>query len=140
MTQPKQILVIDDDPLFRAQIKKAATERGISVTVCSSFKELDEMAEPKLFDVAIVDYYLDNLKSYLKGVDIAEAMQPTPVVLISSSSHPLDDNEPFPSSVRRFVQKTIGINAILNTALSTSIKTSPTFKSFRGGQEVGGST
>jgi len=113
-----QILVIDDDPLFRAKVRQQAKKRGLPVTVCGSLREMQVMAEATEFDVAIVDYYLDDLKTYLRGTDIASILESTPVMLISNTDHGIEDNDPFPPSVRKFVNKKIGIGAILDAALN----------------------
>jgi DNA-binding response OmpR family regulator len=38
------ILVIDDDPLFRAQTRRIAKQRNLPVTVCSSLHEMQVMS------------------------------------------------------------------------------------------------
>ncbi len=111
------ILVIDDDPLFRAGVKRLAQKRGFPVTVCSSLREVDIMSKSDLFDVAIVDYYLDDLRSHLRGTDVAAALDQTPVILVSITDHGVESSSHFPDSVRRFVNKRVGIDAILDTAV-----------------------
>ena len=115
-----RILVVDDDPLFRAQVRHLAAVRKLPVTVCSSMREMQVMADSSGFDVAIVDYYLDDLKTYLRGTDIASLLESTPVILISNSDHGIENSTPFPKSVRRFVNKRVGINAILDAAIQST--------------------
>lgn len=112
-----QILVVDDDPLFRAKVRQQAKKLGLSVTVCSSLREMQVMCETTQFDIAVVDYYLDDLKTYLRGTDVAAILESTPVLLISNTDHGLEDNNPFPQSVRKFVNKKIGIKSILEAAV-----------------------
>ena len=85
------ILVTDDDPLFRARLGKIAERKGIHLYACSSLRELNTSAVPKLFDIAIVDYYLDDFKTNLKGTDIATLLEGTPVILTSVSNHCVED-------------------------------------------------
>lgn len=114
------ILVIDDDPLFRAHIRRQGQKRGLPLTVCGSLKEVEVLSTSTPFDSAIVDYYLDDLRSYLRGTDIAALLESTPVVLISNSDHPVENATTFPESVRRFVNKRIGVNAILDAAVNVT--------------------
>lgn len=111
------ILVIDDDPLFRALVTKTATERKIPVTVCASMQELSGMTSFNAFDVALVDYYLDNLKETLRGTDIAALTPSTPTILMSATNYSIDDNYAWPSSVRRFMNKKSGVNELLDAAI-----------------------
>jgi CheY-like chemotaxis protein len=114
--KPIHILVIDDDPIFRALMAKAATATNYSVTLASSLKEVNPMAVPNLFDVVVVDYYLDNIQENLKGTDLGFALEGTPILLMSASDHALSENTPWPPSVRKFVSKKSGASSILNEA------------------------
>ena len=117
MALPK-ILVIDDDPLFRAKTRQIAHLRNLPITVASSLSEATVMSTGQnMFDIAIVDYYLDDLKTSLRGTEIASLLESTPVILISNSDHCIEDSNPFPKSVRKFVNKKFGINAIIDIAL-----------------------
>lgn len=118
-TDQPHILVIDDDPLFRAQVRKAARHRSLPVTVCSSLKEVDLMSCSKLFDIAIVDYYLDDFKVTLRGTEVAKVLGSVPVILVSHSDQCIENNTVFPSSVRQFVNKRAGINFMLDKAINT---------------------
>lgn len=113
------ILVIDDDPLFRTRIQKIAQERDLPITVCSSLKEVNAMSCSRLFDIAIVDYYLDDFRDTLRGTEVAEVLGSVPVILTSHSDHCLENNTPFPEAVRQFVHKKAGINHILDKAIDT---------------------
>jgi CheY-like chemotaxis protein len=112
-----RVLVIDDDPLFRALITRAGQRRKIPVAACANLRELNAMAVPRLFDVAVVDYYLDDMKRYLKGTEVARALEGTPVILVSNSDDGIEDEEPWPAGVREFISKRSGIQMILNAAI-----------------------
>ena len=111
---PTHILVIDDDPIFRSLITHAGKSRNIEVTACSNLNEVKPMAVPKLFDAAIVDYYLEDFKSHLKGTHVACALEGTPILLVSQSNDCVEANEFWPSSIRKFVTKQIGVDRILD--------------------------
>ena len=112
-----KVLVIDDDPLFRALVTKVAAKRNLAVTTCASVRELGSMAVADLFDVVIVDYFLDDLKQSLRGTDVAHVLESTPIVLISNNEYAFTNSDPWPTSIRKFVNKKAGVNVILNTAL-----------------------
>lgn len=107
------ILVVDDDPLFRALLQRAALAKAIEITACSSWREIGTLAHPQQFDAAIVDYYLDGLKESLTGTDIARALEGTPVLLVSNSDHCISNGEAWPEGVRKFMNKRHGVERIL---------------------------
>jgi CheY-like chemotaxis protein len=111
------ILVVDDDPVFRALIYRVAKRRAIPVTVCASMRELVGMAVPQLFDAAVVDYFLDDIKQNLVGTDIAAVLESTPVVLVSSTDQAIESGDVWPTSVRKFLNKKVGADAILDSVI-----------------------
>lgn len=116
--RPPHILIVDDDPVFRALIYRVAKRRNIPVTVCASIRELAGMAVPQLFDVAVVDYFLDDLKQNLIGTDVAALLESTAVILVSSTDQAVENGDEWPTSVRKFLNKRIGPDAILDRVLS----------------------
>ena len=123
MAVQKTVLLIDDDPLTRARARQIAPKKNIALTVCGSLRELNPLASPDLFDVAVVDYYLDGVKEHLRGTDVATLLESTPVILISSNDHCVESNEAWPTSVRKFLNKSVGIDAILDEALKVGEST-----------------
>ena len=112
------MLVVDDDPIFTQLMVKWGERKKIHAATCGSIKEWDTLVAPRLFDIAIIDYYLDGLKEDLKGTEVADFMGATPVILVSSRPNEcLDESETWPGPVRKFVGKEKGIEAILELAL-----------------------
>ncbi|MBY0369919.1 hypothetical protein K2X33_04480 [bacterium] len=110
------VLVIDDDPVFRMLIAKAAKAAKVSVTVAGSLEEVNPLTVPRIYDVVVIDYYLDDIQLNLKGADIADVLAGTPVLLTSVSEHAVEDGGPWPESVRKFVAKKQGAASILKQA------------------------
>lgn len=116
-TPTLHVLFVDDDPLYRHQMTAAAAARGIAVTTCGSWRELQAMAMPDVFDLAIVDYYLDGVHRALTAPAVAARLKNTPALFISGDPNCISEGEAWPSSVRHFISKEAGIKAILDTAL-----------------------
>src|SRR5262249_42866916 len=91
------ILLIDDDPIFRHLVTRRAAQRNIQVTACQTLKEVSPMLAPRLFDAAIVDYFLNDLKRNLRGTDVAFALEGTPIVLTSATNAVVEFDEPWAS-------------------------------------------
>jgi hypothetical protein len=118
LSAPKlNVLVIDDDPLFLQKVRRAASRGQIAVTECSSLDEVDAVALAGVFDVAIVDYYLDGMRRELRGPTLAKRLGPTPTILVSQNDHCVSESDPWPGNVRFFINKCEGPNAVLQAAL-----------------------
>lgn len=112
-----RILVVDDDPLFRRKILREAKKYNVPLTVCASPQELGRL-DRRDFDVALIDHFLDE---DVFGTDVASIMGPTPVILMSTlPKHCVEDSGEWPTSIRRFVRKDKGFQALLETAISVS--------------------
>jgi CheY-like chemotaxis protein len=118
MSRKPRILVVDDDPGFRALAVQAGLKRDVHVTACGTLQELSIMADGFGFDVAIVDYFLDDLKRTLSGPDVASLMLSTPTILVSSTNQGVDDNQSWPTCIREFLNKKSGINSIMDHAIA----------------------
>lgn len=114
-----KVLLIDDDPVFRMTMKAAGEKNGLEVTACGSLAELKLMDAQSQYDVAVLDYYLDDLKDFMTGIDVARGFGATPVLLVSSNLGCVENTEDWPTSVRKFANKRVGADVI--TALAASL-------------------
>lgn len=110
------VIVVDDDPTLLAVAERTAQMQGIAVTTCGSLSELDVLAMPGVFDVAVVDYYLDGMAHSLQGAQIAKWFGTTPVVFMSSDGALLKSTAGWPQNVKAFVQKHEGMLRIFRKA------------------------
>jgi len=112
------ILFVDDDALFCRLIERTAEQMGLAVLTCRTRDELQLLAVPNTFDVAVVDYYLDGGALNMRGSAVARWLGRTPVVLTSRDERCRFDSDIWPMTVKRFVDKSLGPRAILETALT----------------------
>ena len=110
-----RILLIDDDPVFVAIIKRWAMMEKVQL---ECYVSLDEMGFIGLFsnyDVAILDYDL----GYTTGIEIAKCtdalLHDMPIVIVSIKDRNAECANA-PSCVKAVLQKSKGYSHILNVA------------------------
>jgi DNA-binding response OmpR family regulator len=108
-----RIFLLDDDPIFCRLMERVAKKQHLELTHCSSLAELGSRQGHRDFDVAIVDYYLENLT----GTDIACLFQDKPVILISQTDQWMNSDTVWPDCIREFIPKSAGVEAILIAAV-----------------------
>ena len=119
-----KILVIDDDPIFLAQMVRSAKQKNLSLSTCASVQELNSLLASQTFDAAIldhflddnVDYFLDELKTHDKGTEVISLLDGTPTIIVSSTEQVLV-SKTSPASVRKFMHKKAGVDALLDAAI-----------------------
>jgi len=114
-SQSPRILLIDDDPVFIAVMKRWAMMEKVQL---ESYVSLDEMGFIGLFsnyDVAILDYDL----GYTTGIEIARCtdalLHHMPIVIVSAKDRSLECADA-PTCVKAVLQKSKGYSHILNVA------------------------
>jgi DNA-binding response OmpR family regulator len=113
--QGPRILLIDDDPVFIAVMKRWAMMEKVQL---ESYISLDEMGFIGLFsnyDVAILDYDL----GYTTGIEIARCtdalLHHMPIVIVSAKDRSQECADA-PTCVKAVLQKSKGYSHILNVA------------------------
>ncbi len=113
MPASDKLLVIDDDETFCKIVGAAGRSRGFETRCYSSLVDMGSFARIKEFDVAIIDYYLGSMR----GDEIAEYVdtffRDIPVLIVSAKDFETDQMAKWPDSVRRFVSKSAGADAII---------------------------
>jgi DNA-binding NtrC family response regulator len=110
------MLLIDDDSSFCRIMEKLGPEKNVAVISCQSLDEINHLAQPDVFDIAVIDYYLDGARRDLKGTVVAQHLGSTPTIFISHSPTCPMDNEGWPHCVRKFLPKEGGPEGIFNEA------------------------
>ena len=111
------MLLIDDDPVFCMVMEKISEELNVALTTCSSFNELENLAVPEVFDVALVDYYLDGVSANLRGPAVTRLLGKTPSFLISRNDTCEFESGAWPKNIKGFIGKSSGPRGILSEAL-----------------------
>lgn len=113
----KGVLLIDDDPAFRALFLAVAGALGIPGRAYASLSEMNSFAELRNYDVVVLDYYLESFK----GPEIAEYIDvfftELPVIMISGGDVDEQANRVWPSCIQRFLKKSAGPYEILQAAI-----------------------
>jgi DNA-binding response OmpR family regulator len=111
-----KLLIIDDDGTFGHLLETVATAQGFAAECRTSLVDLGTFARIKEFDVAIVDFYLGNIR----GDEIAEYVESffghIPVVIASGRDFRAEEVASWPGAVRQFVAKSAGADAIVAAA------------------------
>jgi DNA-binding NtrC family response regulator len=117
LMQRKGVLLIDDDPFFRALFQAIADSQGIPAATCASLSDIGSFAALKDYDVVVLDYYLEAFR----GPEIAEYVdvffRDLPVLVISGGEIDPKDQRSWPVCIQEFVPKSAGPYQILEKAV-----------------------
>ena len=113
-----RIAVLDDDVLFLKVIERYAKQVGVEVTTAATVNQFADIVSSGKFDVAVIDYYLDNDK----GTEIAESLTSLPVIITSRKSDWAKSEPEMPASIKEFVHKKYGAKIILQRALKIALQ------------------
>lgn len=112
-----RVAVLDDDVLFLKVVERYARQVGIEVGTAGTVGHFAELVAEGGYDVAVIDYYLDNDK----GTEIAESLTSLPVIITSRKSDWTKFVPEMPESIKEFVHKKFGAKVILQRALKLAL-------------------
>jgi DNA-binding response OmpR family regulator len=125
-----RFVLIDDDPLFGNIMTRFAKARGVDVDYFESMLAFESLGRAGRYDAAIVDYDLGDMT----GIDIAEQAQfvfgDVPMVLVSSQQRDRSVPKTWPKSIKGFVRKQAGFDAIYAAAVAC-LTTCPSMRARR---------
>ncbi len=113
-----RIAVLDDDLLFLKVVERYAKQVGVEVTTAATVNQFAEIVSSSRYDVAVIDYYLDNDK----GTEIAESLTSLPIIITSRKSDWAKSEPEMPASIKEFVHKKYGAKIILQRALKIALQ------------------
>lgn len=113
--ESRRMVLIDDDPAFCQIVASFAASRGLDLDYYSTLHEMGSLGKLSDYAIAIVDFDLGSMN----GLEIAEYLPiffgDMPMVLISGK-HRQAEATPWPKSIRTFIHKDQGPDAILDAA------------------------
>jgi CheY-like chemotaxis protein len=114
-----KVLLVDDDQSFGYLMARVAKSMGVDLTHKVSLIELGSFAMIKNYDIAMIDFYLENLR----GDEIAQYVDTffndIPIVIVSA--HEFDDQSKskWPPTVKAFLPKVLGPAQLLKRVIDT---------------------
>ena len=122
----KKLILIDDDPIYRTIMLRAAEQEGIDLEVYASLVELyatnpNRGAFYNKFDGAIVDFDFGTTT----GVEIADCLVNLfgdISLLLVSQQERVNENHQWPRSISKFLKKTEGYRKVLLEAIKCGKK------------------
>lgn len=117
----ERIVLIDDDPVYRRIMKRAAKMADIDVDIYESLMDLGSVGLLANYDVAIVDYHLEAMTGVEIGEYLASMMSGKPMILVSRDRL-TDSDKSWPSSIKKFMNKDEGYTNVLNEARKLALQ------------------
>lgn len=113
------IVLIDDDPIFCSLMAEHARRMSVNLHFFHDLLEVQESGNLQKYQVAILDYQLEQMNGLEVAQWIPMFFNDMPIVLISYEDRTQENtNTTWPGSVRAFVHKREGVKAILSQALA----------------------
>lgn len=114
----RRLVLIDDDPTFCSLMQHFAVSRGLGLDTFTSLQDMGSIGRLKDYSVAIVDFDL----GCMNGIEIAEYLPvffgKMPMLLVSGMTRRERPGRDWPASIKMFMHKDQGPDAILDAALS----------------------
>lgn len=113
----KQVLIVDESPMFRDYLRLKLEDAGIEVNVCSKVKEGVSKVRSTYPDLIILDYHLSNygFEEILKQKKNNLNAVNTPVIVLAQS---IEQSQLLPlarQNIKKVFNKPIKIDALLQT-------------------------
>lgn len=117
-----RVFLLDDDPVFCNLMAKVAKRHGVHLDAYESLMDLDSIGQILDYDVAIIDYNLQEMT----GIEVGEYLRPffakTPVILVSIQDQSEIEEPHLPGAISQFVNKEVGCETILLTSLAAAAR------------------
>lgn len=124
--ESRTILVVDDDEVMRAALKRILENEGYHALMAADGLELSKVLEGSKLDMILLDVNLPWVDGYelCKILKDHHAHKHVPVVLVSARKAQEDVEKGFASGANDYVTKPFDIDTIMNTINRTLLKSS----------------
>jgi CheY-like chemotaxis protein len=113
-----KVLVIDDDKLFGKLVSTYGIQIGHKIDAVQSINEVQNLQNLASYELLLVDYDLEDMT----GIEIAEFLKEkiphTPVVMISATNRPWQEDMGHLENVIGFASKWGGHESVIEEAFS----------------------
>jgi two-component SAPR family response regulator len=111
-----RVVLLDDDRIFAKTMERIAKKNAISLMSICNPEDLERIAGMD-FDLALVDFDLGDVTGVELAEGVSEAVGYIPIIMISNRRRRPTAGEPWPATIKRFVEKSVGPAEILDQAL-----------------------
>ena len=110
----KPMCLIDDDPIFCESFVKQCQNLTLrKVESFNSFEEVQKSGEFTRFSCFVVDYDLEDTTGLEVARTLLEQCKNVPVVVVSATNRPWDENHGDLVNVKAFVSKWSGLSTLV---------------------------
>ena len=116
--RPRQILVVDDEPLVRETVTMCLESEGHLVTRAGSGQQALALFQPGKFDLVFTDFFMPSMTGEQLAVAIKLQSPTQPVVMLTAYAEKLQARKGPPTVVDLFIAKPFEIES-LRDAITT---------------------
>lgn len=109
----KTVLVFDDDAIYGKVIQRQASAMNVKAVICSTLDDFCVKALEGQYDVALIDFHLDDYK----GDDVARVIENRPVILMSMDPYASRVDYRMSNGIVAFVSKQRSAREVIAEAI-----------------------
>jgi len=113
MTRPAKILIVDDDPGFRAVLSRVFHLRGYEIALAATGREVLEKVEAEAPDVILLDLHLDDLSGLELIRRVTSDHPSVRCILLTGDSSPTTVSDAFKAGVYDYLRKPYDLKQLL---------------------------
>lgn len=111
-THPRQILVVDDEPLVRETVTLLLESDGHVVTPADGGQQALSLFQPGKFDVIFTDFFMPLMTGEKLAIAIKSQSPTQPVVMLTAYPEKLQSRESPLSAVDLFIGKPFELDSL----------------------------
>ena len=125
-TEAKTVLVVDDEKVMVAALKKVLSSEGYKVYTASNADEVSDALETIKFDLILLDVNMP----WVSGIDICKTvkehpiLRDVPVIFVSAMKAAGDLKEGYDAGCAEYVTKPFDVDSMVDVVKQTLLKSS----------------